>query len=198
MRGAFGLPLFFINITMSYLEETIRGSTADLPVNDTTPATNNYLSSNFFKFQLPRTRTLNYFATAVNLPALNLSPVEMPNRLGRPNQFVGGRYDLEPLTIQFLVNEDLKNYKEIFNWMTSIGLYENTSDIIAGAQVKEFFSDATLFLTNSAYVISQKVKFTNTYPIQLSGLQFSSQLNDNEPLQATVTLNFENYTFEDI
>ena len=176
----------------------MRGSTADLPVNDSTPATNNYLSSNFFKFQLPRTRTVTYFASSVNLPTLSLSPVEMPNRLGRPNQFVGGRYDLEPLVVQFLVDEDLTNYKEIFDWMTSIGLYETTDNIIAGAQVREFFSDATLLITNSAYVISQKVTFKNTYPIQLSGLQFSSQLNDNEPLLATVTLKFDNYTFEDI
>ena len=54
----------------------------------------------------------------------------------------------------------------------------------------------TLIITNSAYREKQKVTFKNTYPIALSGLQFSSILTDSDVQLATVTLNFETYEFE--
>ena len=174
------------------------GFTADFPVNPTIPDTNNYLASNFFRFQLPRTTTVTYFVQTVNCPGIQLSPVEAPNALGRPNQFVGGRFDHEPLVIQFVVDENMLNYKEIFDWMKKIGNYENDTNIIAGEQNSKFFSDATLIITNSAFKEKQKIVFKNTYPIALSGLQFSSVLNDSDVQLASVTLNFETYEFSDI
>tara|TARA_E500000318_G_scaffold87867_2_gene84886 strand:- start:1208 stop:1774 length:567 start_codon:yes stop_codon:yes gene_type:complete len=178
------------------IHEGQEGFTADFPNNPTVPETNNYLASNFFRFQLPRTSTVTYFVQAVSFPGIQLTPVEMPNRLGRPNQFIGGRFDHEPLTLQFAVDEDMLNYKEIFDWMKLIGNYQDDTNIVAGYQTAQFFCDATLVITNSAYREKQKVTFKNTYPIALSGLQFSSILTDSDVQLATVTLNFETYEFE--
>ena len=122
----------------------------------------------------------------------------MPNTLGRPNQFVGGRFTHEPLTVQFLVDEDMLNYREIFDLITRIGNYADDDKILAGFQANTFFSDATLLITNSAYRHKIRVKFKDTYPIALSGLNFSSQLGDNEPLAATVSLNFETLEIENL
>ena len=180
------------------LNEGQAGFTAGFPVNPTTPDTNNYLASNFFRFQLRRTATVSYFVQSVAFPGIQLTPVEMPNTLGRPNQFVGGRFDHEPLTIQFIVDEDMLNYKEIFDWMRGIGNYDDDTYILAGYQNSAFFSDATLLITNSAFREKQKITFKNTYPIALSGLQFSSILTDSDIQLATVTLNFETYEFETI
>lgn len=174
------------------------GSTADAPVNPRVPDSNNYLASNFFRFQLERVSNVTYFCQAVTFPGTQLTPVEMPNTLGRPNQFVGGRFTHEPLQVQFLVDEKMLNYLEIFNWITKIGNYANDDDIIAGTQISTFFSDAALFITNSAYNQQIRVRFKDTYPIALSPLQFSSQLGDNESLSAVVTLNFETISFENI
>ncbi len=172
------------------------GSTADYPVNPSTPETNNYLSSNFFQFQLFRTSLITYFCQAVTIPSTNLSPIEMPNSLGRPNQFIGGRYSHEPLAVQFVVDEDMKNYQEIFNWLTAIYNYESDSNIIAGTQTKQFFSDASVLITNSSYTPKLKFNFKNTYPISLSAINFSSLLTDSEPVIATVQFNFETFSIE--
>ena len=174
------------------------GFTADLPVNPTIPDTNNYLASNFFRFTLPRVSTLTYFAQSVAMPGIQLSPVEMTNTLGRANQFVGGRFDHEPLVVQFIVDEETLNYQEIFNWMKKIANYDNDTNIIAIDQKDKFVSDANIFLTNSAFQEKRVVVFKNAYPIALSGIQFSSTLNDNEPIIASVTLNFETYSFETV
>ena len=176
----------------------VDGMTADFPANPTVPETNNFLGGNFFQFQLFRTSLVTYFCQAITIPSTNLSPVEMPNTFGRPNQFVGGRYTHEPLAVQFIVDEDLKNYKEIFNWITSIGNYEGDSKIIDGVQTRQFFSNAAVLITNSAYRPKQRIIFKNTYPISLSQINFSSLLNDSEPVVATVQLNFETLAFEDM
>ena len=174
------------------------GSTYDQPTNPTVLESNNYLASNFYQFQLNRVSNVTYFCQAVSFPGTQLSPVEMPNTLGRPNQFVGGRFTHEPLTVQFLVDEDMLNYREIFDWITRIGNYADDDKILAGFQANTFFSDATLLITNSAYRHKIRVKFKDTYPIALSGLNFSSQLGDNEPLAATVSLNFETLEIENL
>ena len=80
--------------------------------------------------------------------------------------------------------------------MKLIGNYQDDTNIVAGYQTAQFFCDATLIITNSAYREKQKVTFKNTYPIALSGLQFSSILTDSDVQLATVTLNFETYEFE--
>ena len=88
--------------------------------------------------------------------------------------------------------------QEIFDWMKKIANYENDTNIIAGEQKDKFFTDANLFLTNSAFKEKRVVVFKNAYPIALSGMQFASTLNDNEPIIASVTLNFESYSFETV
>ena len=146
------------------------GSTADLPVNPTEPATNNFLASNFFN----RTDLIESF-------------------LKQNEEFVGKRK-----LVQFIVDEETLNYQEIFDWMKKIANYENDTNIIAGEQKDKFFTDANLFLTNSAFKEKRVVVFKNAYPIALSGMQFASTLNDNEPIIASVTLNFESYSFETV
>jgi hypothetical protein len=90
------------------------------------------------------------------------------------------------------------NYEEIFNWMKKINNYEDRNLVIDGAQVKQFFSDAALLITNSTYNVKKRVMFKNTFPTTLSGFNLSSVLNDNEPVLATVSLIFETYEIEDI
>jgi len=202
-KGSLRAPLFRYTYSMSISRNYLikhgeSGFTADLPVNPTIPDTNNYLASNFFRFTLPRVSTLTYFAQSVSMPGIQLSPVEMTNTLGRANQFVGGRFDHEPLVVQFIVDEETLNYQEIFNWMKKIANYDNDTNIIAIDQKDKFVSDANIFLTNSAFQEKQVVVFKNAYPIALSGIQFSSTLNDNEPIIASVTLNFETYSFETV
>jgi len=205
-EGSLRAPLFLYTYYMQrdYMNKGYHipagqpGSTADLPVNPTEPATNNFLASNFFKFTLPRVSTVTYFVQSVSMPGTQLSPVEMTNTLGRANQFVGGRFDHEPLVVQFIVDEETLNYQEIFDWMKKIANYENDTNIIAGEQKDKFFTDANLFLTNSAFKEKRVVVFKNAYPIALSGMQFASTLNDNEPIIASVTLNFESYSFETV
>ena len=202
-KGSLRAPLFRYTYSMSdsrnyLIKHGESGFTADLPVNPTIPDTNNYLASNFFRFTLPRVSTLTYFAQSVSMPGIQLSPVEMTNTLGRANQFVGGRFDHEPLVVQFIVDEETLNYQEIFNWMKKIANYDNDTNIIAIDQKDKFVSDANIFLTNSAFQEKRVVVFKNAYPIALSGIQFSSTLNDNEPIIASVTLNFETYSFETV
>ena len=162
------------------------------------PDTNNYLSSNFFKLEITRLPTVTYFCQSANLPSLSLTPVEQPSTLGLRPKLMGGQYAYEDLTVNFLVDEKLKNWLEVYEWMESIGNLNDNESAISGKITQDFFSDITLLITNSSYKPKFRVEFKDTFPIALSGIQFNSTSMDTEPVVASATFSFTTYKIKSV
>ena len=162
------------------------------------PSNRNFLNPIGFLLKLEKFDGVDFFCQSANVPDVTMPTTEVASPFRNLPIIPGGGVTFGDFTVRFIVDEDLKNYKEIFEWITSIGNYENDSKIIAGAQTRHFFSDAAVIITNSAYRPKQRILFKNTYPISLSQINFSSLLNDSEPVVATVQLNFETLAFEDV
>ena len=97
----------------------IRNSPAPRPG---TPITNrNFLSPVGFKFALKRSPKTAFFCNQANIPDLNLGVTEQPNYL-RQIPTPGDMIDFGDLNLRFLVDEDLKNFMEIQNWIRGLGL----------------------------------------------------------------------------
>lgn len=173
---------------------------------DTQPDNRNFLSPLGFRFNLSRTPNTNYFVQTVTLPSLSLGDfdVETPFvKLPTP----GTKLNFEPLSITFMVNEDLDNYLEIYNWLNGLGFpesydqyrnYVRRPSIATEANSKggDIYSDGTLMLLTSNHNANLKVVFKDMFPISLSDLAFDSTLTDVEYLRATVTFRYRNYTVE--
>ena len=157
------------------------------------PDTNNILNSNYFKFEFTRLPTMTYFCQRVNMPSVSLSVVDQRTRFGLRNKYVGGDYTFEELSVEFIVDEKMLNYKEIYEWMRSIGNMENYDDVIDKEQTPDFFSDARLIITNSSFKEQIHVVMKETFPIALSGLNFDSTLGESQPLIAVATFALRNY-----
>lgn len=154
------------------------------------PDTNNYLSTNLFQLEITRLPTVTYFCQTVNLPTLTITPVDQPSRFGTYPKEVGGRYSFEDLNVSFIVDENMKNWIEVFRWIESIGVMETEGKTINRA---DFFSDISLNIMNSAYRDNYRVIFNNAFPISLSGIEFNSTSTDNEPVVATATFTYDSY-----
>ena len=164
------------------------------PLNDQ-PDNTQFLSPLGFNFSIKKLPNTNYFVQSCNVPTVQMGDAVLATPfVNIPT--IGDRIAYAEFQLAFKVDEDMKNYEEIFNWMKGIGNYEDDANIIAGSQVKQFFSDASLIITNSTYNAKRRVNFKNTFPTSLSGFNFSSLLNDSEPVLATVSLIFETYEFE--
>jgi len=167
-------------------------------VNPRQPATNNYLASNFFNLEITRLPTVTYFCQSVGIPSLNLTPVDQPTPMGVYPKFIGGRYTFEDLTVNFIVDENMKNWLEVYQWMKEIGNMENTTDVIDGSQTSDFFSDILVVVTNSVYKPNLHIRFIDAFPIALSGFQFNSLATDTEPITASATFSYTLYEIDEL
>lgn len=179
-----------------------------MSVSDNQPTNLNYLSPLGFRFSIKKLPNVNYFCQSVTLPSIAMGAIDSPSPFGlipRP----GDRLVFSPLPIQFRVDEDLKNYIEIQDWMTGLGHPDNLSQtrelsetapgpIRRVGSASSFVSDATLTIQTSHKNSSINIFFHDVFPIDLTELTFDSTATDIEYLQATVTFRYRKYVIERI
>jgi len=182
----------------------------------------NFLSPTGFKFTLQRAPKVAFFGNSANLPAISMGTAIQPTYLkdiDRP----GDKVDFGDFNYRFLVDENLENYREIHGWMYGLGFpaartqFANLvsagrdrfptskNSVLGDAGRSKFaapntggiFSDATLNILTSKNNPVTEVRFSDVFPISLSGLQYSQQNNDTDYLTATVTFDYKLYDFAD-
>ena len=183
-----------------------------MAVTDNQPTNLNPLSPLGFRFQIKRIPNINYFCQSVVLPTITMNPVEMQSTpfgiIPRP----GDRLMYDPFTLRFRVDEDLKNYIEIEQWLVGMGHPDNLqqsedfakanpspfASARGGASAANFVSDATLTVLTSHKNPSINIFFQDAFPITLTELTFDTTLTDVEYLEATVTFRYRKYNIESI
>ena len=185
------------------------------------PTKLDYAEPTKFRFSLIKLPKVEYFCTAANIPGITLGGANQPTPL-KDIPIPGDKLDYDTLNISFLVDENLENYREIHGWMYGLGfpaartqfanLVEAGRDrfpnsgkqsvstdagkVKYGAEpLGPVFSDATLNILTSKNNANIEVRFNNTFPTALSGLQYSQQATDVDYLTATVTFKYKIYEF---
>lgn len=162
----------------------------DMSVPQTQPLTNNYLANNRFQFFLKRCPTLTHFCQRVSIPSIGFGISIQANPTGIDIKRPGTQYAFEDISVSFLIDENMKNWLEIYNWMTSIGIFTSCNEMLLEDQK---ISQAYLYVTNSAYVPILSVVFHNIFPVYLSGVNFDSTIADTDPIIANATFSFTHY-----
>jgi hypothetical protein len=185
------------------------------------PTKFDYASPTQFKFQLLKLPKVEYFCTAVNIPGVTLSNVDIATPL-KSIPVPGTILDYGDLEMSFLVDENLENYREIHGWLTGLGFPRDhkqaktlvdaakdrfptggKSDAITDAgkvtgspmPLGPVFSDATLNVLTSKNTANIEVRFSDMFPVSLSALNFNQQANDVDYLSASVTMKYKIYEF---
>jgi hypothetical protein len=161
-----------------------------------TPTNKNFLSPLGFKFTIFKTPGVNYFVQAAAIPSLNLGRTETGTPFSRI-KFPGDKLDYSDLNITFRVDEELRNYFELYSWMTQLGKPNDYSQYqtIANANRGEGIqSDATLIILSSSKTPIVEVNFKNIYPVSLSEVNFNTQMTDVDYIDVIATFAYETYT----
>ena len=142
----------------------------------------NFLSPTGFKFVINRNNLSNteYFSTSVTLPSLNLGQINVPK-----NQYKGylsGDITFDDFSIRIAIDEDMKVYKELYDWM--LQNRDANSPVVY---------DATLIILTNHNLPNNKIQFTNLFPLSVSGLEFSTQATDVEYLQTDVSFRYDEF-----
>ena len=158
------------------------------------PSNTNYVQNTGFFFTIQRLPAVQYFCQEANLPGMNFNEIILPTR------FINVKHPASKLTfdnleISFLVDEDLANWREVYEWLRTIVPIEDTTNQI---NAEDHYSDATLVILNSAMRENVRVKFKNCFPTALSGLRFLTTPTETEPQLATMTLTFDTYEIEKV
>jgi len=163
-----------------------------LAKNPKQPENQNNLTTNKFLLYIPRLPTVTFFCQRANLPSLafGISQQSSPTGVGPINR-PGTRQSYEDLQVGFIVDEDMRNWTEIYEWMTSLGTDLGTTEILPEHQK---ISSAALYILNSSYNINLTVTFHNMFPISLSGLDFDVSVQDIDPILSTAIFSYTHYT----
>ena len=178
------------------------------------PTKQDYADPTKFKFSIIKLPKVEYFCTQVNLPGISLADNYTQPTPFRNIPLPGEKLQYEPLSMTFLVDENLENYQEIHGWLRGLGfpggheefkkLLDSGADRFPTSKATTkfnapdtgaIFSDATLNILTSKNNPVTEVRFSDLFPISLSALQYNQQANDTDYLTATVTFEYKLYDF---
>lgn len=114
----------------------------------------------------------------------------------------GETFQREDFQISFKVDEDLKNYLEVHNWLLGIYYPDSHSQYAALSKISRsdkmlgtgVFSDMTAIIYDSARRPKFEVRFQDAFPRAMSGLRFTTRNDTVEPLDVTVAFRYRHFT----
>ena len=164
----------------------------------------NFLSPIGFIFILDKAQTVSFLCQRAEIPSMTLGEVNIPTR-GLVPIPVEGNMRYGEFTVEFIVDEDLKNYLEIHNWMRALGTPQELKerrtwqDRFAEHPTEDpRFSDATLQVLNNNNIANFDVVFKDMFPIELSTLSFDVTSGDNDYFTATATFKYTLYEIRNV
>jgi len=181
------------------------------------PAKLDYASPIQFRFKCTKLPEVEFTCQTANIPGVTLGEGVMPTPL-KDIPIPGDKLSFGSLDINFLVDENLNNYKEIHDWLLGIGFPQNhtqfqslqatgqdrfpgstRSTAATGTSTPQplseggTYSDATLTVLNSKNIAKTEIRFQNIYPTSLGSLSYDVKLTDVDYLQASVSFAYMYY-----
>jgi len=176
-----------------------------LSINNSMTATNrnptnpNFLHPNKFQLNFSRAPNIQYFCQSVSIPGISLSEAPITNPF--VDIYVPGEkaiYDL--LNITFIVDEDLKGWLEIHDWiraMTKVkefAEYRNLSVLNPNQSVGQpQYSDGMVTLLTSKNNPNIAFKFYDLFPTTISTFVVSSADTPETIITADASFRFSYY-----
>ncbi len=165
------------------------------------PTNKNFLGQTGFRLVMDRLPTMTYFSQQVSLPTISLSGAVTVSNPVIDYPLPGEKLTFGDFSVTFRVDEDMKNFLELYNWLVGLGSPESPDQFrrFQNASINQSnLSDGTLIILSSKYNPNIRVKFRGMYPESLSELQFNTTGTDIDYLEATATFKYRDYIIETV
>ena len=129
---------------------------------------------------LPKT---SFFVQTVNLPGVTLEGATIATPQLQNFSRHTGIITYDPLNVTFLIDEYLKNWQEVFQWMV-------------GEENK--YTSAVLTILSSSMNPTMELHFKDIFPTSLSEVSFDSTTTDPVYQVATVNFNYTEYIIKNL
>lgn len=153
------------------------------------PRNRNFLSPIGYKLEFEIFPNTDFFCQGVNFPDISVPTTEVPTRF-RPFPIIGGGgVSYGDLQVTFIIDEDMYNYAEIFNWIRNNGQSENTGPLT--------LSSARLTILTSNLNPNLIADFQYLFPYSLSQIDFNATVGEDEPITARASFKYAQMSFRD-
>jgi len=171
-----------------------------------------------FNFSVDRLPDFNFFVQKVTLPTVALSPATNAgtNPFVRVN-WTGDHMRFGELVVEFKVDEEMRNWYEIFSWMQAISFPESQAQFGALYRgqlknldgelpkipnnrpgIQKVFGQATLMVNSSKNNPHLSISFVDIHPVALSEVQFDSTNTDTPHISSRVNFRYDYFTVEKV
>jgi hypothetical protein len=158
----------------------------------------NILADNNFHFEILNMPYVSYMSQTFELPGVQLGLAIRPTPVV-DQRVPGDKIDFDNLNIEFLVDEDLRNYLEVWKWIMYLGAPRSTMQYKNLVEQKSPYtreSDISLNITSNKFNIKETITFYGCFPVALSGILFNSANTQIEHPTATASFAYTLYTFK--
>ena len=190
--------------------------------NTSQPTTYDYASPNQCRIRFDRLPLVTWFCTNANIPGITLGEAQFPTPMS-DMPISGDKLTFDTLNIQFIVDEELKNYREIWEWLVGIGFpkqHSQFANVLSEGQVNDNFpgasrqtyasqagtnttksetaiySDATMTFYNSKNIPKVEVHFRDLFPTSLGGIDLIVDAGDVEYIRVDASFRYMYYEFK--
>lgn len=162
------------------------------------PANINFLNTHRFRVVLRRAPSMVYFVQEANLPAMGMGNATYPTPL-LDLPIPGDKVKYEDFVMTFPVDEDMKNYREIAEWMIGLGFpknfgqYKDLAESFDGIR-----SDISLMILDSAHNPQHAIRFVDAFPVYMSEIHFDTKATDSVIPVVSATFKYSYWEFESV
>lgn len=165
--------------------------------NNFTPENKNLLQTTKFLLTFGRLPNVQFFCQKVNLPGGYLDDIIHPTPFSDLHT-PGNKIHYDPVEIEFLVNEDLSSWYEIYEWLRAMTFPENfeeyknlrnLSPLLQNAK-KPQYSDGSLQILSAMNNTKITIDFYDMFPERLSGIDFSTMDENTTPIVSSASFRF--------
>ena len=173
-----------------------------------------YSSPTQFRFMINQLPKVQFFTTAANIPDISLGEAVIPTPF-KDIPIMGDKITFGNLDVSFIVDEYLENYISIHNWLIGIGFPKNRTqfssfrtdssnnttsaknvsvDTVGKATAdRGLYSDATLTILSNKNNPLVEVRYSDLFPVSLSGLNYSQESTDVTYQTAQISFRYKLY-----
>ena len=145
----------------------------------------NYLNPTNFRVVVPRLPKFTYFIQSITVPSLSMSSIDVGFK-GFPRTSVPSAIDItDQIILTFIVDEDMKNWQDIYDWMTAI-VPSKEND--GGVKVVDPYSEIIVLIYNAQKKLNKKITYSSCHPVNLGSFDMNSTATSIDPI--ILTANF--------
>ena len=142
-----------------------------------------------------------------NKTEINLKKEQQPTQIVEI-QNTGDKEENGKWMIRWSIQEDMKNYKELYDWLIGLGFPEDHKQYAAYGNKQAYrfpdidptkqqalgqFSDASLFLLDSNNNLQTEFQFRDAFPVSLQGLDFEISSGQTDYMVGVAMFRYRDY-----